>query len=156
MRYCLVLVLHVFVLLPAVGQAAIEEYPFAAEEDQERFKQLVYELRCPKCMNSNLAGSDAPIATDLRNEVYRQINEGRSDKEIIEFMTSRYGDFILYRPPLNPGTFLLWFGPAILLLVGFFIIRRSVKQNADAETALSDEERRRLDAILASKEKDQA
>lgn len=144
----LVALVCLLLALPAI--AAIEEYAFDSEQQEERFKQLTYEMRCPKCLNSNLAGSDAPIAADLRAEIYDQIREGRSNEEIVEFMSSRYGDFILYRPRLNAATFLLWFGPAILLVIGFLIARRMMlSSNAQpADGALSAEERKKLQHLL--------
>lgn len=135
--------------LPAV--AAIEEYAFDSDQQEDRFKQLTYEMRCPKCLNSNLAGSDAPIAADLRQEIYDQIREGRSNDEIIEFMSSRYGEFILYRPRLTPGTFLLWFGPAFLLIAGLVIARRMIaasQQAVQQDGALSQAEQDQLRRIL--------
>lgn len=130
--------------------AAIEEYSFASEDQERRYHRLTDEMRCPKCLNANLSGSDAPIAADLRAEIIRQLEQGRSDTEIIEFMTARYGDFILYRPPLNPGTALLWFGPLALLLAGFVVLRRmmgAARANA-ADSALSPEEQRRLQQLM--------
>lgn len=147
--------LLLYLLCLPLAQGAIEELEFASEEDRARYEKLVDELRCPKCTSGNLAGSDAPIAADLRSEIYRQINDGRSSDEIQDFMTARYGDFILYRPPLNLGTALLWFGPGLLLLAGFIIIRRMLRANrvdvaADGGTAatLSSEEQRKLNALL--------
>src|SRR5687768_9066735 len=87
--------------------AAIEELEFASPEDGARYEYLTDVMRCPKCTNANLAGSDAPIAQDLRAEIYKQIQEGRSDEEIIEFMRARYGDFIMYLPPVNTSTLYL-------------------------------------------------
>ncbi len=134
--------------------SAIQEYAFESEQEEDRFKKLTYEMRCPKCLNSNLAGSDAPIAADLRQEIYRQITEGRSNDEIIDFMSSRYGDFILYRPRLTLATFFLWFGPAILLLAGLFIVRRMLLASAlvqQNETALSTDEQETLRKLLKTK-----
>lgn len=144
--------LFLLVALPAGNAlaAAIEEHDFDTVQQEERYKKLTFEMRCPKCINSNLAGSDAPIAADLRKEIYDQIMEGRSDREIIEFMTSRYGDFMLYKPRLTPATFFLWFGPLILLLAGFFIVRRMMlASNAEHDdAALSAEEQEALHLIL--------
>ena len=143
----------VLLLLVIPVHAAIEEYGFDTPEQEQRFKQLTYELRCPKCLNSNLAGSDAPIAADLRQEIYDQIREGRSNKEIIEFMTSRYGDFMLYRPRLTAGTFFLWFGPALLLIAGILIVRRMMlaSQAQPTEGALTEAEKARLHSLLDDK-----
>jgi cytochrome c-type biogenesis protein CcmH len=139
------------------ASAAIEELSFGSEEERARYEALAEELRCPKCTNSNLAGSDAPIATDLRAEIYQQISSGRSDDEIIDFMTARYGDFILYRPPLNTGTALLWFGPLALLLAGIVVTRRMLAASAANrnDSGLDAEEQRKLAALLGS-DKDQA
>jgi len=146
----LILLFLALLLLPVVSQAAIEEYAFEEEVQEERFKQLTYEMRCPKCLNSNIAGSDAPIAADLRKEVYDQILEGRTDQEILDFMSSRYGDFILYRPRLTAGTLVLWFGPVLLLLGGIIIVRRMMLQSQDAatETSLTQKEQEELDKLL--------
>jgi len=146
----------VFLLLLFVAPvfSAIQEYAFESEQEEDRFKKLTYEMRCPKCLNSNLAGSDAPIAADLRQEIYKQITEGRSNDEIIDFMSSRYGDFILYRPRLTLATFFLWFGPAILLVAGLFIVRRMLLASAlvqQNETALSTDEQETLRKLLETK-----
>ena len=143
-----------FLLLLFVVFSAIQEYAFESEQEEDRFKKLTYEMRCPKCLNSNLAGSDAPIAADLRQEIYKQITEGRSNDEIIDFMSSRYGDFILYRPRLTLATFFLWFGPAILLVAGLFIVRRMLLASAlvqQNETALSTDEQETLRKLLETK-----
>ena len=145
----LLTLLVLMLALPAM--AAIEEYAFDSEQQEDRFKKLTYEMRCPKCLNSNIAGSDAPIAADLRMEIYDQIREGRNNDEIIEFMSSRYGDFILYRPRLTMGTFILWFGPAFLLLAGIVIVRRMMMNSqriANNETGLSSAEQEQLRQIL--------
>ena len=130
--------------------AAIEERQFDTQEQLERYRQLTDDLRCPLCLNSNLSGSDAPIAADLRQEIYEQIVAGRSDGEIIDFMTERYGDFILYRPPVTPGTYVLWFGPPVILLAGLLIARRLMKssQTRTDDSALSAEEQRKLSRYL--------
>lgn len=144
-------VLLLLLALPAGG--AIEEYAFDSDQEEDRFKKLTYEMRCPKCLNSNLAGSDAPIAADLRQEIYEQIREGRSNDEIIEFMSARYGDFILYRPRLTLATFFLWFGPVFLLLAGFFIVRRMMvnsQLSGQTEGALSAQEQEKLRQLLDS------
>ena len=135
------------------AQAAIEVYEFDDDSQQQRFNDLSDQLRCPMCLNSNLSGSDAPIAADLRAEIYEQILDGRSNDQIIEFMTQRYGDFINYRPPLNSGTFLLWFGPLFLLLTGLLVVWRMGKNSQTINTEdLSAEEQQKLQAILAGKE----
>lgn len=142
------------VIAPALFAAApIEDITFADAEQQARYDKLIAELRCPKCLNSNLAGSDAPIAASLRTEIREQLAEGRSDEEIIEFMTARYGDFVLYRPRLTAGTAALWFGPLVLLLVGFIVLRRMlIAARAQREDDLSPEEMQKLQALLNDKD----
>lgn len=95
-----------------------ERYPFSDPHQREQFAQLLYEVRCLVCQNQNLADSNALLAEDLRQEIYVQIRAGKTSEEIITYLTERYGDFILYRPPLNAHTWLLWFAPVIGLLLG--------------------------------------
>lgn len=134
--------------------AAIDEYQFDSEQERAEFRKLTAELRCPKCLNSNLQGSDAPIAADLRAEIYEQLQEGRSEEDIIEFMRIRYGDFILYKPPFNAGTAVLWLGPGLMLIVGFIILRRVMKSSSSQKSGdLSDTEQAELGRLLAEEKK---
>lgn len=98
--------------------SAIQPYEFDSELQRQRFKALAEELRCTVCQNQSLADSDAPLAQDLRDEVFRMLQDGRSDQEIRLFMVERYGNYVLYRPPVVGHTLLLWGGPIVLLLVG--------------------------------------
>ncbi len=139
--------------LVGVARAAIDTYEFKDEVERERFRSLTEELRCPKCQNQNIADSNAPIATDLRREIYRMLDEGRSDKEIVDFLVMRYGDFVMYKPPLDSRTWLLWYGPFGLLGLGavvlcVLVLRRRKVERAPAQAALSAAERERLDALL--------
>ena len=106
---------------------AQEPLVFDSAEQEERYKNLTFELRCAVCQNQNLADSDAPLAHDLRNEIYKMMQEGKSDDEIKQFMVERYGDFVLYRPPVKGNTLALWLMPGVLLGVGaiavFFVVR---------------------------------
>lgn len=116
-------------LLPILVLAsAIEPYPFADELEERRFRALAGELRCTVCQNQSLADSDAPLARDLRRELFAQLRAGSSDMEIREFMVARYGEFVLYRPPLAAHTLLLWAGPPLLLLIALiaaaFVVHR--------------------------------
>ena len=101
--------------LSGVALAAIDTYEFKDEGERQRFRELTEELRCPKCQNQNIADSNAPIAMDLRREIYRMFAEGKSNAEIVEFLVDRYGDFVLYNPPLSSKTLLLWYGPLPML-----------------------------------------
>ena len=116
---CLVLVLNLICISP--GQAVIEMDQLSNPELSARYRQLIEEYRCPKCQNQNLAGSDSPISADLRREIRRMLEEGDSDEQISDYLVARYGDFVLYRPRLTQGTYLLWWGPGLLLLIGLSV-----------------------------------
>ena len=119
---------------------------------EQRLTNLSKELRCLVCQNETLADSQADLAADLRGEIREQIKAGKSDKEIIEFLTARYGQFILYRPRVTPATYLLWFGPFVLLLGGLWVLFTYIRQRRDSvsEEPLSADERRRAEELLAS------
>ncbi|WP_273819364.1 MULTISPECIES: cytochrome c-type biogenesis protein [Pseudomonas] len=138
--------------LTGVAHAAIDTYEFASEAERERFRDLTKELRCPKCQNQDIADSNAPIAADLRREIFRMLGEGKDNQQIIDFMVDRYGDFVRYKPALTGKTALLWFGPAGLLLGGLVVIavivRRRRAQRSETPDVLSAEERERLDHLL--------
>jgi len=148
--------LFLLMLWAPLSWAAIDAYEFRTPVDEIRFQELTAELRCPKCQNQNIADSDAPIAKDLRREVYRLINAGAADSEIVDFMVTRYGEFVLYRPVVNSHTWFLWYGPYLVLGVGALVILMIVylrKANRRArpdakKTELTAEERARLDALL--------
>ncbi len=119
---------------------------------EQRLANLSKELRCLVCQNETLADSRADLAEDLRREIREQIKAGRSDKEIIDFLTARYGQFVLYRPRVTPTTYLLWFGPFVLLLGGLWLLFMYIKQRRDSlpEKPLSADERRRAEELLGS------
>lgn len=119
---------------------------------EKRLTKLSQELRCLVCQNETLADSRADLAEDLRREIREQIRAGKSDKEIIAFLTQRYGEFVLYRPVVEPKTYLLWFGPFVLLLVGLLILFRYVKTRRDLipEAPLTAEEQQRAQEMLRS------
>ncbi len=104
-------------LLSVTAYAAIDVYDFDSPRQEAQYRGLIDELRCPKCQNQNLAGSDAPIAQDLKQKTFDMIKDGRSDTEIRIFMQERYGDFISYKPPVRPSTWILWFFPPLLLIL---------------------------------------
>ncbi|MCY4566307.1 MAG: cytochrome c-type biogenesis protein CcmH [Gammaproteobacteria bacterium] len=136
-------------VLAVSGMAAspVDVHHFPDTESERRYRALVNEFRCPKCLNVNISGSDAPIAQDLRAAVYRlAVLEGRSDQEVRDFLQARYGDFVLYDPPLKPGTLLLWLGPAVFVLLGLGLVGRRLRRQRAA--VLDAEDRRRLQAIL--------
>ncbi|MGO1273583.1 cytochrome c-type biogenesis protein [Pseudomonas helleri] len=139
--------------LTGIAHAAIDTYEFANDAERARFRELTQELRCPKCQNQDLADSNAPIATDLRREIFRMLGEGKDNQQIIDFMVDRYGDFVRYKPALTSKTVVLWFGPLALLVGGVVVIgvivgRRRRTARAEASDTLSAEERQRLDSLL--------
>ena len=131
--------------------AQVDTFEFDNEVQQQRFRTLSDELRCPMCQNTNLSGSTGGVAEDLRREIYRMIIEGMSDREIEQFMFERYGDFIFYRPRLRAETILLWFGPLIFLLIGGTVgwtIFRRAKEVSETEIALDDNQKAQLDELV--------
>ena len=145
--------------LTGAAQAAIDTYEFANDAERARFRELTQELRCPKCQNQDIADSNAPIATDLRREIYRMLGEGKSNQQIIDFMVDRYGDFVRYKPALTGKTAVLWFGPLALLvggvvLIGVIVGRRRRVSQAEGADSLSAEERQRLAALLDKNQDD--
>ena len=125
---CLVALLLMFLTGPSI--AAVDPYPFDDPKQQARFQELILELRCLVCQNQSLSDSDADLAQDLRKQVYEMISEGRSDAEIVDYMVARYGDFVLYRPPVKETTFLLWVGPFLLLAIGAFVLIRMIRKRS--------------------------
>lgn len=135
-----------------IDASVFEPREFASEAARSRYQSMIAELRCLVCQNQNIAESNAPLAQDLRREVYQMIQTGRSDRDILDFMVQRYGDFVLYRPPLNAVTLALWAGPAVLALLGFAMLLRILvrrrREARDAIAPLSAEEQARLAALV--------
>jgi len=117
-----------WVSIAPAALAAVDTYEFETEEQQQRFRTMSNDFRCPMCQNTNLTGSGGGVAEDLRREIYLMIIDGKTDAEIEQFMLQRYGDFIFYKPRLMTNTLLLWFGPLIFLLIGGWIILRIVRR----------------------------
>ncbi len=108
-----------------------EAKPLAEDPALEaRLKAMSQELRCLVCQNTTLADSSAPLAEDLRKEIRTLMRQGKSDKEVVDYLVARYGDFVRYRPPVNNSTALLWFGPFLLLIIGGFVLFRVLKKHA--------------------------
>ena len=140
-------------LWSSLSFAAINVFDFRSAEDEARYKALAEELRCLVCQNQNLADSNAELAQDLKNEVFK-----KSDEEIVEFMVARYGDFVLYRPPVRSSTAMLWFGPFLLFAVGGVVLIVMLRRRHAASTTeaqLNKDEQQRLKSLLDEKEGDQ-
>jgi cytochrome c-type biogenesis protein CcmH len=127
----LTLLLAVWLALAGGAAAAQSVEGFDDPALNARYRALISEIRCPKCLNESIAESNAPVAADLRREVRRLISEGATDDEIKTFLSSRYGEFVLYRPPVTPTTFIVWAAPFLLLLVGAFVFFRILAKRAD-------------------------
>lgn len=128
------------VLLTFAGMAhaqAIEPMPFADHAQELRFQHLTQQLRCPMCQNETLADSNAPIARDLRNQIFQLMQQGKSDDEIKQYLVNRYSDYVLYDPPLKPGTWLLWFGPLLILCGGAGVVLVAIHKRNRADSAPS-------------------
>jgi len=145
-------VLAVFLLFLSFGASSFEAQPMAEDPLVEaRLLEIAQELRCLVCQNESLAASRAELAEDLRREVRTLIKKGNTDQEIRDFLVSRYGDYVLYRPQVKPLTWGLWFGPALALLLGLWFLIGHIRQglnNTAPSKHLSREEQERLDKIL--------
>ena len=127
--------------LAAMAQAVVDPAPlqFHDRAEETRFHALVSELRCVMCQNQSLADSNAQIAHDLRREVLQLMRQGNSDEQVKQFLVARYGEFVLYQPRVESKTWLLWFGPALLLLAGGFVVARVVRVHAGARVGTPDD-----------------
>ena len=143
-------------MLLLAGSAAsaytLEEFTFDSPQQQAEFRELIGKLRCLVCQNESLAGSQAELAQDLRKEVYRMMRAGQSQDEVLDFLVARYGDFVLYDPPLKPSTYVLWFGPFLLIGIGaVFMVRALLRKKATPDAGISEDDRRRLQDLLAER-----
>jgi cytochrome c-type biogenesis protein CcmH len=136
-------------ILPLSGWAG-EAKPLADDPVvEQRMIKIAEEMRCLVCQNESLAGSHADLAEDLRREIRDQIRAGKSDQEVMDFMVTRYGDFVRYRPPVKPTTWLLWFGPFVLLLIGAVVLVRTLRaRNHEAPAALAQDQRQEAKKML--------
>ena len=132
-----------FALLLAVSVAGADDAAL-----DKRVIDLAAELRCLVCQNQSLAESNAGLAVDLRNQIREQLARGASEREVVDFMVARYGDFVLYRPPLKASTFFLWFGPFVLLIAGIYVLIRRIRRQRTMNGQLSEAERLRAEQLL--------
>ena len=146
------LVLIAIVLVFASVSLAKEAQPAEDAQIEQRMKALTEQLRCLVCQNETLADSRADLAEDLRREIRKEIKDGKSDQEIIAFLTQRYGDFILYNPPVKSTTYLLWFGPFVVLLAGIAVLYRylGLRKKMISDRPLTTAERKQAEELLRS------
>jgi cytochrome c-type biogenesis protein CcmH len=133
--------LWMMLLISMPAYSAIEVYQFDTKQQEKLYQSMIEELRCLVCQNQNLSASNAALARDLRKQTHQLIMAGKSENDIVDYMTRRYGDFVLYRPPLSLKTGLLWAGPILLLLLGFCILYRSLKQTNTSDVVVFNGEK---------------
>lgn len=139
-----------FILVTGTAVAAVEPMQFDTPAQEHRYQELMKELRCLVCQNQSLAESNAGLAGDLRKLTHEMVLANKSDAEIVEFLVSRYGDFVLYRPPVNESTYLLWYGPAIMFVLALVVVTVIVRRRArNPGTVLDTADKGRLDELLA-------
>ncbi len=149
----LLLLLTVLLMVPATAVAAVDVRDFGSELEERRYKSLVAELRCPKCQNTNLAGSDAGLADDLKDRVHHLLRQGASDDEIRQHMIERYGEFVTYKPPMRPATWLLWWGPLVLLVLGLLVMLLRRQPSVARAKPLNLDEKKRLQELLSGQDR---
>ena len=137
-------------LFAAPVWAAVDVFEFDTPEQEARYKHLVEELRCTVCQNQNIAGSNAELAADLRRKTYELVQAGKSDEQILDYMVERYGNFVLYRPPLTPGTALLWVGPFLVFAFGGYLLFRVIRsrRSRHSESSVAADKVRQAEALL--------
>ncbi len=136
-------------VLSGLSYATIDAYEFQNLEEEQRFRVLVDELRCPKCQNQNIADSNAGLAKDIKDRVHKLIQEGKTNQEITNYMVDRYGDFVTYRPPVRPSTWFLWFGPLfIAILVAIFLLIRKLTSKQPKPAQVSEEQHKKVEDLL--------
>jgi len=132
--------------------AAIDTYQFASPEQEQAYRDITAQLRCPKCQNTNIAASDSIIAADMRTKVFQLLKEGQDRQQIVAYMVARYGNFVTYEPPVTPSTLILWLGPVLVVLIGgamiFMRARRGPVSSRTAAQQMPEQERQRLAQLL--------
>ncbi len=146
----LLLLLVALLVFSSDASARFETHDFPSEQAEKDYAVLVQELRCLVCQNQNLADSNAELAQDMRLRVFKMLEEGKSKDEIVEFMVSRYGDFVMYRPPVKSTTYLLWYGPLVFFFVAGIVVvafmRRQKKTGA--QTDVDEEQQKKAHSLL--------
>lgn len=142
--------LLVAALLSWSAAAAIDTYKFNSVEQEQQYRELTEQLRCPKCQNNSIADSNAIIAADMRTKVYELMMQGQDKQQVIDYMVARYGNFVTYEPPVTPATLILWVGPLLFVLIGgaVVILRTRQRRAGVVNAEFSEQEQQRLAALL--------
>ncbi|CAM4137257.1 cytochrome c-type biogenesis protein [Serratia silvae] len=137
-------------LLSWSAAAAIDTYKFNSVEQEQQYRELTEQLRCPKCQNNSIADSNAIIAADMRTKVYELMMQGQDKQQVIDYMVARYGNFVTYEPPVTPATLILWVGPLLFVLIGgaVVILRTRQRRAGAVNQEFSEQEQQRLAALL--------
>jgi len=147
------LLVTIFLFCSGVSFAGVQAYEFPSQEQEVLYTELINELRCMVCQNQNIAGSNAELAQDLKRKTYQLVTKGKSKEEISQYMIERYGNFVLYKPPVTTMTFLLWFGPFVILIIAIYTLIKIIRGRSQKieTTVLSDEEKTQAEEFLKSK-----
>lgn len=140
-----IVILMVFAAMPS--QATIDAYQFDDPEKEALYKKLIKELRCTVCQNQDIGDSNAELAQDLRRKTYEMISSGKDEEFVLDYMSQRYGDFVLYRPRLQSNTILLWVGPFIILIIAVFVLLRFIRRPGD-EVPFSEADKAQAEQLL--------
>jgi cytochrome c-type biogenesis protein CcmH len=155
MKRLSLIVMTTIIFMASPLWAAFNTYEFEDPEKKERFGKLINELRCTVCQNQTIADSNADLAKDLRDKVYVMVQEGQNEEQIKTFLVDRFSDFVLYRPPVNRSTYLLWIGPFVLLIIAFiFLLVQIRKRNQTVSTVIDPQQHARIETLLSQQAKD--
>lgn len=136
--------------------AAIDTYQFKNEQQEQQYRELTQQLRCPKCQNNSIADSNAIIASDMRSKVYELMQQDYSQAQVIDYMVARYGNFVTYEPPVTPATLILWLGPLLLVIGGaIFIVLRTRSRRSPTPASIGEQEQQRLAQLLNDNDRKQ-
>jgi len=148
MKFLKIILSLVLLLSVYSVHAKVESREFANPQMEADYNTLILELRCLVCQNQSLSDSNAELAQDMRAKVYKMLNEGKTKTEIADFMVARYGDFVLYRPPVKSSTFLLWFGPLIFFVVAAFIVFSYIRRQSTEKPVIEEKEQKKAHSLL--------
>ncbi|MEQ9849887.1 cytochrome c-type biogenesis protein [Pectobacterium brasiliense] len=133
--------------------ASSEVLRFDNDAQEQQFRELTMQLRCPKCQNNSIADSNSMIASDMRQKVYELMQQGQTKEQVVDYMVDRYGYFVTYEPPITPFTILLWLLPALFLAAGAWMIIRRARRIRSAKEPMSEQDKKRLQTLLGREEK---